>query len=389
MQLTEAQRMVYNTAKRFAEREIKPYVRQRQNDEQFPLDVMRKMADIGLLGGPFPEKYGGAGIDNVSYVLTCEAIGGVSPSVFTAALTVQLSLVSTAIYAFGSEEQRQRWLPELLSGRLVGAFALSEPNVGSDPAAMELSAQRNEGGWVLNGAKFWISNGSLADIIVVFAQTDPGARHKGIGAFVVDGDSPGLERRPIREKLGLQASDTAALFFDGVHVGNDRLLGAPGDGFKIAQTSLESGRTSTAACAVGIIQTCLDACIAYAGSAGSGVRRSAATSSYRRWWPTWRRTARLPASLPSRPRAPATRASRPPRPSSWPSISPRKRPCAPPAPLSPSTAGSATWPSIRSRGCCVTLSASACTRALRRYRNSYWGASCSASQLSESASAAA
>lgn len=264
MQLTEAQRMVYNTAKRFAEREIKPYVRQRQNDEQFPLDVMRKMADIGLLGGPFPEKYGGAGIDNVSYVLTCEAIGGVSPSVFTAALTVQLSLVSTAIYAFGSEEQRQRWLPELLSGRLVGAFALSEPNVGSDPAAMELSAQRNEGGWVLNGAKFWISNGSLADIIVVFAQTDPGARHKGIGAFVVDGDSPGLERRPIREKLGLQASDTAALFFDGVHVGNERLLGAPGDGFKIAQTSLESGRTSTAACAVGIIQTCLDACIAYA-----------------------------------------------------------------------------------------------------------------------------
>jgi alkylation response protein AidB-like acyl-CoA dehydrogenase len=264
MHLTEAQRMVYTTARRFAEKEIKPYLRQRRNDERFPLDVMRKMAETGLLGGPFPEEYGGAGIDNVSYVLTCEAIGGASPSVFTAALTVQLSLVSTAIYAFGTQEQRQRWLPELLSARLVGAFALSEPNVGSDPAAMELTAQRNEGGWVLNGAKFWISNGSLADIIVVFAQTDPGSRHKGIAAFVVDGDSPGLERRPIQDKLGLHASDTAALFFDGVYVGNDRLLGAPGDGFKIAQTSLESGRTSTAACAVGIIQTCLDACIAYA-----------------------------------------------------------------------------------------------------------------------------
>ncbi|MDO8614687.1 MAG: acyl-CoA dehydrogenase family protein [Dehalococcoidia bacterium] len=265
MQLTEAQRMIYATAKRFADREIRPYVRERRDDESFPLDVMRKMAESGLLGGTFPEEYGGGGIDNVSYVLACEAIGGVSPSVFTAALTVQLSLVGTAIYAFGTEEQRRRYLPELFAARLVGAFALSEPNVGSDPAAMELTAQHNEGGWVLNGAKFWISNGSVADVIVVFAQADPGKRHKGIAAFIVDGDAPGLERRVITEKLGLHASNTAALFFDGVHVAHDRLLGKPGDGFKIAQTSLESGRTSTAACAVGISQACLDACIAYAG----------------------------------------------------------------------------------------------------------------------------
>ncbi len=264
MQLTEAQRMIYTTAKRFAEREIRPYVRERRNDESFPLDVMRKMAESGLLAGTFPEEYGGGGIDNVSYVLACEAIGGASPSVFTAALTVQLSLVGTAIYAFGTEEQRRRWLPPLLSAKLIGAFALSEPNVGSDPAAMELAAQRNEGGWVLNGSKFWISNGSLADIIIVFAQADPGKRHKGIVALVVDGNSPGLERQVITDKLGLQASNTAALFFDGVHVPADRLLGKPGDGFRIAQTSLESGRTSTAACAVGIIQACLDACVNYA-----------------------------------------------------------------------------------------------------------------------------
>jgi alkylation response protein AidB-like acyl-CoA dehydrogenase len=263
MQLTEAQRMIYTTAKRFAEREIRPYVRERRNDESFPLDVMRKMAESGLLAGTFPEEYGGGGIDNVSYVLACEAIGGASPSVFTAALTVQLSLVGTAIYAFGTEEQRRRWLPPLLSAKLIGAFALSEPNVGSDPAAMELAAQRNEGGWVLNGSKFWISNGSLADIIIVFAQADPGKRHKGIVALVVDGNSPGLERQVITDKLGLQASNTAALFFDGVHVPADRLLGKPGDGFRIAQTSLESGRTSTAACAVGIIQACLDACVNY------------------------------------------------------------------------------------------------------------------------------
>ena len=257
--------MVYNTAKRFADREIKPHVRDRAADEQFPLEIMLKMAQAGLLSGPFPEAYGGGGIDNVSYVLICEAIGGVSPSVFTAALTVQLSLVGTAVFSFGSEEQRQRYLPQLLHAEKVGAFALSEPNAGSDPAALELTARRNGDDWVLNGSKFWISNGSLADLIIVFAQAEPGSRHKGLAAFIVDGESPELERRVITDKLGLHASNTAALFFDDVRVGGDRLLGKPGDGFKIAQTSLESGRTSTAACAVGIIQTCLDACVAYAG----------------------------------------------------------------------------------------------------------------------------
>jgi len=264
MQLTEAQRMVYETAKRFADREIRPYVRERRHDDGFPIEVMRKMAGAGLLGGPFPEEYGGGGIDNVSYVLACEAIGGASPSVFTAALTVQLSLVATAIYTYGNEEQRRRYLPDIFSARQIGAFALSEPNVGSDPAAAELTARPEGDGWVLNGAKFWISNGSLADTIVVFAQTNPGSRHKGMAAFLVDGASPGLERRPIEGKLGLHASNTAALYFDGVRVPADRLLGEVGQGFRIAQTSLESGRVSTAACAVGIIQTCLDACIAYA-----------------------------------------------------------------------------------------------------------------------------
>jgi alkylation response protein AidB-like acyl-CoA dehydrogenase len=264
MQLTEAQQMVHATAKRFAEREIKPYVRQRANDECFPVDVMRKLAEAGLLGGPFPEEYGGAGIDNVSYVLICEAVGGASPSVFTAALTVQLSLVGTAIHSFGTDEQRRAFLPDLFAARKIGAFALSEPNVGSDPAAIELTARRNGDDWVLSGSKFWISNGSIADLILVFAQTAVDARHKGMAAFVVDGESPGLERRVITDKLGLHASNTAALFFDSVRVSGDRLLGMAGDGFKIAQTSLESGRTSTAACAVGIIQTCLDASIAYA-----------------------------------------------------------------------------------------------------------------------------
>src|SRR5574341_279875 len=149
MQLTEAQRMIYTTAKKFAEREIKPHIRERAHDETFPIDIMRKLAENGLLAGPFPEEYGGGGIDNVSYALICEAIGGASPSVFTAALTVQHSLVGTAIHIFGTEDQRRALLPELFSARKIGAFALSEPNVGSDPAAIELTAQRDGDDWVL------------------------------------------------------------------------------------------------------------------------------------------------------------------------------------------------------------------------------------------------
>src|SRR5207245_9285710 len=136
MQLSDAQRRVYTTAKRFAEREIRPKVRERASDECFPVDIMRKLADSGLLGGPFPEQHGGGGIDNVSYVLICEAIGGASPSVFTAALTVQLSLVGTAIYTFGTEEQRRDYLPELLSARPLGRSALPAPSVATAQRAL-------------------------------------------------------------------------------------------------------------------------------------------------------------------------------------------------------------------------------------------------------------
>lgn len=262
--LTAEQALAYETARRVATEVVAPLVRARPGDGTLPRTLLPRLAEVGLLGGTFPEVYGGAGIDHVSYALVCEAIGGVSPSVFTSCLTVQLSLVGTAVHGFGSEEQRRRYLPALLSGQILGAFALTEPDTGSDPAALATSARQVEGGWLLSGAKYWISNGSLADLIVVFAQTDPGSRHRGLAAFLVDGDSPGLRRQPIPGKLGLHQSDTAALYLDDVHVPADRLLGEPGDGFTIAQASLTSGRLSTAACAVGIGQACLEASIHYA-----------------------------------------------------------------------------------------------------------------------------
>lgn len=262
--LTDAQVMVYDTAKRFAASEVAPLVKAHPGDETLPKTLLPKMAKVGLLGGPFPETYGGAGIDYVSYALICEAIGGASPSIFTSTLTVQLSLVSTAILRFGSEEQRQRYLPALLGGELLGAFALTEPDVGSDPAAMKTVAKQSRDGWVISGSKYWISNGSIADLILLFAQTQPSSRHRGIAAFLVDGDTSSLKRQPIEGKMGLLESNTAALYLDDVPVPADRILGKPGDGFTIAQTCLESGRLSTAACAVGIGQACLDASTAYA-----------------------------------------------------------------------------------------------------------------------------
>ena len=262
--LDDAHRLVYETARRFATNELAPLVESRAGDVTLPRDVLPLLADVGLLGGPFPEEHGGAGLDYVGYSLVCEAIGGVSPSLFTACLTVQLSLVATAVNKYGNDAQRAHYLPALLSGRMVGAFALTEPNTGSDPAAGELVAREHEGGWVLNGEKLWISNGTIADAILVFAQTDPGSRHRGMAAFLVDGDTPGLTRAHIHGKLGLRESDTASLSFADVVVPADRLLGEAGDGFRIAQNSLTSGRLSTASCAVGIGQSVLDACVAYA-----------------------------------------------------------------------------------------------------------------------------
>jgi len=263
-ELNEAQRLVRDTARRFAATAIAPHVLAREHDESFSVDVLRQMADAGLLGGPIPEAYGGAGIDFLSYGLICEEIGKASPSVFTTALTVQISLVSQTILRWGTEEQKHGLLPKLCAGELIGAYALTEPNAGSDPASMQTSARLDGDDWVLNGQKLWISNGAVADRILLFAQSDPSKGHRGIGAFLIRGDTPGLTRTTIEGKMGLGASNTAQLFLDNVRVPTHDVLGEIGRGFAIAMSALDNGRYSTAACAVGIAQGCLDACISYA-----------------------------------------------------------------------------------------------------------------------------
>src|SRR5579883_2514512 len=244
--LSENQQLIRETARRFAQSEIAPFVRAREHDERFPVDVMRQMAPIGLLGGPIAERYGGAGIDSVSYALICEEIGKVSASVFTSALTVQISLVSQTIERWGTEEQKQRYLPALCAGEIVGAYALTEPDHGSDPAAMETFATLDGDEWSISGSKMWISNGAIADLVILFAQTQRGASSRGVGAFLVPTTTPGFSARPIEGKMGLGASNTSALFLENCRVPRENMLGKPGDGFKVAMTALDHGRLSTA-----------------------------------------------------------------------------------------------------------------------------------------------
>ncbi|MBI4299816.1 MAG: acyl-CoA dehydrogenase family protein [Chloroflexi bacterium] len=261
---TEEQTMYRNMAREFAQREIIPFARQNDSNERFSLETLKKMAPLGLIGGPIPQEYGGLGIDHIAYGLSCEEIGRGSPAVFTTALTVQVSLTGLTILQWGTEEQKQKYLPRMCAGEVIGCFALTEPDHGSDPAGMETSAVQDGGSWVLNGTKMWISNGGIADVSIVFAQTDKSKAHRGIVAFLVDKGTPGFSSKDIHGKLGLRSSNTSELILQDVRVPAAQMLGQVGQGFNVAMSALDSGRYSTAACAVGIAQACIDACVDYA-----------------------------------------------------------------------------------------------------------------------------
>ncbi len=262
-ELTDEQRLVRDTAKEFADREIVPRARDNDRSGRFDTELVKKLAEIGFIGPILPEQYGGRGIDYRTYGLIVEEIGRADSSARTV-VSVNTSLVGSAIAKWGSEEQKQRFIPGICSGEALGCFGLTEPDTGSDAANLSTRAEKIDGGWRITGQKQWISLGNYAAFALIFAQTDPEQGHRGLGAFLVPTDSPGFSASEIHGKLGLHASDTAELALDGVEVGDDALLGDVGDGFKVAMTALDSGRFSVSAGCVGICQGCVDASTAYA-----------------------------------------------------------------------------------------------------------------------------
>jgi butyryl-CoA dehydrogenase len=262
--LTDEQRLIKETARTFTEKEIVPRARDNDRNAHFDTELVAKMAEQGYLGAIVPTEYGGAGLDYLSYGLIVEEVGRGDSSMRTV-VSVQTSLVCSAIVRWGTEEQKQRYLPKLCSGEWLGCFGLTEPDTGSDAANQRTRARKTDSGWVINGAKMWISMGNVANLAMIFAQTDPGKGYKGLACFLVETDgNEGYQPQEIHGKLGLHGSDTAAISLSDCAVGENAMLGEIGDGFKIAMTSLESGRYSVAAGCVGICQGCVDYCVDYA-----------------------------------------------------------------------------------------------------------------------------
>src|SRR5213082_760576 len=263
-ELTPEQKRIQQKARQFAEQEIAPIARAADEKSEFPLHLVNRMGELGFLAGPIDPQYGGSGMDYVSYALLCEELGRVDSSV-RGFLTVHASLVSLCIQEWGSEEQKRRYLPLLATGEWIGCYALTEPNAGSDAASMETTAREEGDSYVLNGEKIWITNGTSAHVAIVFASRDRSARHKGICAFVVETDTPGFHREPMPGKeLGHRAAEHVHITLEECRVPKSALLGAPGEGFKVAMSALDRGRLSVAAGAVGVSQACLDACVSFA-----------------------------------------------------------------------------------------------------------------------------
>ena len=261
--LTDEQRLVRETARAFADNEIVARARESARAKRFDRELVGKLAEQGYLGAIVPREYGGAGLDHVTYGLLVEEIGRADSAMRTV-VSVQTSLVCGSLMRWGSEEQKLRYLPRLCSGEWLGCFGLTEPGSGSDAASVRTRARETDGGWLLSGEKMWISLGNHAKVALIFAQTDPALAHRGLACFLVDTDQPGYTATEIEHKMGLHASDTAAIALDDVFVADEDVLGAVGQGFKVAMSALDGGRYSVAAGCVGICQGCLDASVTYA-----------------------------------------------------------------------------------------------------------------------------
>jgi butyryl-CoA dehydrogenase len=261
--LTEEQELVQRAAREFATEKILPRAAEIDEEGRIPDELMREMGALGFMGSYVPERYGGSALDIVSNVLVIEEINRACASTGVA-LCTHISLAVDPILRHGTDAQKEQYLPRMARGEWIGCFALSEPAAGSDAAAMRTTAKRDSDGWILNGTKNFITNGSRADVAIVFAQTDPAQKHKGIAAFIVEKGTPGFSVGKLEKKLGIRGSDTAQLIFQDARVPAANLLGEVGQGFKIALSTLDGGRISIAAQAVGIARACLEDSLAYA-----------------------------------------------------------------------------------------------------------------------------
>ncbi|MEU3263018.1 acyl-CoA dehydrogenase family protein [Streptomyces bacillaris] len=264
LELSEEQEAVRRLAEEFVAREVAPHVVAWDRAENVDRSIVRKLGALGFLGLTVPEEYGGSGGDHLAYCLVTEELGRGDSSV-RGIVSVSLGLVAKTIASWGSEEQKRQWLPRLTSGEAIGCFGLTEPGTGSDAGNLATRAVRDGGDYVINGTKMFITNGTWADVVLLFARTNDAPGHRGVSAFLVPADTPGLTRRTIHGKLGLRGQATAELVLEDVRVPASTLLGPEGKGFTVAMSALAKGRMSVAAGCVGIAQAALDAAVRYAG----------------------------------------------------------------------------------------------------------------------------
>ncbi|MFF1461219.1 acyl-CoA dehydrogenase family protein [Streptomyces sp. NPDC058330] len=264
LELSEEQEAVRELAEDFVAREITPHVVAWDRAESVDRSIVKKLGALGFLGLTIPEEYGGSGGDHLAYCLVTEELGRGDSSV-RGIVSVSLGLVAKTVASWGSEEQKRRWLPRLTSGEALGCFGLTEPGTGSDAGSLSTKAVRDGDDYVINGSKMFITNGTWADVVLLFARTGDTPGHRGVSAFLVPADTPGLTRRTVHGKLGLRGQATAELVLEDVRVPATALMGPEGKGFSIAMSALAKGRMSVAAGCVGIAQAALDAAVRYAG----------------------------------------------------------------------------------------------------------------------------
>jgi alkylation response protein AidB-like acyl-CoA dehydrogenase len=273
-EFTEEQVRIRSAVAEFAEAEIAPGVAERERQGRFPKEILARLGEMGILGMMVPEEYGGAGADALSYILAIEELARVCAST-AVIVSVNNSVFCYPVWKYGTEEQKSTILKEVASGRALGAYALTEPQSGSDAANQKTRAERDGDGYILNGAKAWITNAGEAKWYVVMAMTDPPAGTRGITAFLVSSEDPGLRVGALEDKMGLRASKTAAVYLENVRVTASRRLGKEGEGFTIAMTTLDHSRIGIAAQGIGIARACYEASVAYARTRESFGRKLA------------------------------------------------------------------------------------------------------------------